>query len=173
MINEDIIYSKLEIATDLICRLYFHNIITDAIIFGSVARGTATKDSDIDIYLVNPQFQDEDNLTLSAVPETIIDSLFLTDDLKKNFLEKWGPIVELIKILRDIGIEFKEITRRDLGIFSNSHPYQDSCPDSYSASYSFYKGELFHLLTRDRVNPFMLDESIIITRDICKNTPRT
>lgn len=48
--DEDIIKNKIEKAIDLICQLYKAEIITDAIIIGSVAKGTARKDSDIDIY---------------------------------------------------------------------------------------------------------------------------
>ena len=44
--DEDIIRKKIENAIDLICQLYKHNIITDALITGSVARGTVKKESD-------------------------------------------------------------------------------------------------------------------------------
>jgi hypothetical protein len=51
--------------------------------------------------------------------------------------------------LGNIGIELIDISRKDLK----------------STTYQLYKGELFHLLTRDCVNHFM--EGIEIKRDIC------
>jgi len=57
--DEDITKLKIEKAIDLLCQLYNAEIITDAFIVGSVAQGTARKESDIDIYLINPLFQEE------------------------------------------------------------------------------------------------------------------
>lgn len=52
------IYNKLEKTVELICLLYRQNLITDAYIVGSVARGTAKEKSDIDIFLINPGFEE-------------------------------------------------------------------------------------------------------------------
>ena len=62
------VYSKLEKTVSLICRLYRNGIITDAYIVGSVARGTVARGtvgdmSDIDIFLINPEFE-ETNMQL-------------------------------------------------------------------------------------------------------------
>jgi predicted nucleotidyltransferase len=124
--NSMILKEKLESSIDLICKLYEYNIITNAYIFGSVAKGTVTKESDIDIYLINPAFHNIDDIFRSPLT---------------NF--------ELIIILENIGIEFIEISRKGLK----------------PTTYQLYKGELFHLLTRDRVNPFM--EGMEIKRDLC------
>jgi predicted nucleotidyltransferase len=124
--SSTVLKEKIESAVDLICQLYGYNIITDAYIFGSVSKGTATKESDIDIYLINPIFHNIDDIFKSPL---------------SNF--------DLIIILENIGVEFIEISRKDLKL----------------TTYQLYKGELFHLLTRDRVNPFM--EGIEIKRDIC------
>jgi len=43
IMNEDIIREKIEKAIDLTCQLYKYDIITNAIIIGSVAKGTARK----------------------------------------------------------------------------------------------------------------------------------
>lgn len=139
--DESIIHEKIEKTVDLICHLYSHNIITDAIIFGSVAKGTATKDSDIDIYLINPQFQDADMLVPMGPKHK--------ETLPKIILVRWESIFDLINILQEIGVEFKELSRKGLK----------------TTSYQLYKGELFHLLTRDRINPFM--EGIEISKEIC------
>lgn len=139
--DESIIHEKIEKTVDLICRLYSHNIITGAIIFGSVAKGTATKDSDIDIYLIHPQFQDADMLIPMSPKHT--------ETLPKIILVRWESIFNLINILQEIGVEFKELSRKGLK----------------TSSYQLYKGELFHLMTRDRINPFM--EGIEISKEIC------
>lgn len=126
MMNDNITRKKIESAIDLLCRLYQYDIITDAYIFGSVAKGTAIKESDIDIYLVNPSFHN-------------------VDDIFRSPLSNY----DLILILEDMGIEFIEISRKDL------RPMH----------YQLYKGELFHLVTRDRINPFI--EGIEIKKDLC------
>ena len=126
--NSAVLKEKIESAVDLICQLYGYNIITDAYIFGSVSKGTATKESDIDIYLINPSFHNIDDIFKSPL---------------SNF--------DLIIILENIGIEFTEISRKGLK----------------PTTYQLYKGELFHLLTRDRINPFM--EGIEIKRDLCQD----
>ena len=152
MINERIIYHKLEIATDLICQLYRHDIITEALIFGSVAKGTAKRYSDIDIYLINPKFQDEDNLNIDNILlKSIVKSQSFSKEERDMCIEKWDSTFNLINILKDIGIEFKDISRKELGTFT----------------YQLYKGELFHLLTRNKINPFMVKDSVKITRDQC------
>lgn len=46
-----------ELITEFICQLYRDNLITDAYIIGSTAKGTAKKESDIDILLINPKFE--------------------------------------------------------------------------------------------------------------------
>lgn len=52
------IYNKLEKTTELISLLYRQCLITDAYIIGSVARGTANNKSDIDIFVINPEFEE-------------------------------------------------------------------------------------------------------------------
>lgn len=125
--NDAVIKEKIETAIDLVCQLYGYNIITDAYIFGSVSKGTAKKESDIDIYLINPSFHNIDDILRSPL---------------SNF--------DLILILENIGIQFTEISRK------GSEP----------TTYQLYKGELFHLVTRDRINPFM--EGIEINKYLCQ-----
>lgn len=136
----DIIKHKIEKAIDLICQLYNADIITDAIIIGSVANGTARKESDIDIYIVNPGFINAADLPLSR---TILPYSPSEKEKKVELLRS-----QIIDILKNIGVEFKELHIKEFPLW-----------------YQLYKGELFHLMTRDRVNPFM--EGIEITRDLC------
>lgn len=137
--DEDIIRQKIEKTIDLVCKLYKHNIITDAIITGSVAKGTARKESDIDIYIINLSFTE----TADIPPET-----FIYQFLKKEEIKKFRSDIELAKTLKDIGVEFKQIERKGEVFW-----------------YQLYKGELFHLMTRKMINPFM--EGMKVTKDLC------
>ena len=138
--DEEIIKNKIEKAIDLICSLYKAEIITDAIITGSVAKGTARKESDIDIYIINPGFINAADLPPSP---TILPYTPSEEEEKTELLRS-----RIVDILKNIGVEFKELSIKNMPLW-----------------YQLYKGELFHLMTRDRVNPFM--EGIEITRDLC------
>lgn len=95
MINSDrIIYNKLEIAVELICRLYKQDLITDAYIVGSVVRGTAKETSDIDIYVINPDFKKQ---IISVGPE-----------------QKEESVKKLVDYLKTIDVEFKLLPKRDI-----------------------------------------------------------
>ena len=138
--DEDIIKYKIEKAIDLICQLYKADIITGAIIIGSVAKGTARKESDIDIYIINPGFLNAADLPPSR---TILPYSPSEEEEKTELLRS-----QVVDILKNIGVEFKELRIKDIPLW-----------------YQLYGGELFHLMTRDRINPFM--EGIEITRDLC------
>jgi predicted nucleotidyltransferase len=138
--DEDIIKYKIEKAIELICLLYKADIITDALITGSVAKGTARKESDIDIYLVNPDFINAADLPPSR---TILPYSPSEKEEKIELLRS-----QIVDILKSIGVEFKELHIKEFPLW-----------------YQLYKGELFHLMTRDRINPFM--EGIEITKDLC------
>jgi len=148
--DEDITKLKIEKAIDLIYQLYKAEIITDAFIVGSVAQGTARKESDIDIYLVNPLFQEEVEVEPLFEGQFILSQHLGETEIEK-LLESWRANIDLVNILKNIGAEFKQIDRKDQVFW-----------------YQLYRGELFHLMTRDRVNPFIIDEGIKITRDLCK-----
>lgn len=95
MISPDqIIYNKLEIAVELICRLYKQGLITDAYIVGSVVRGTAKETSDIDVYVINPDFKKQ---IISVGPE-----------------QKEESVKKLVDYLKTIGVEFKLLPKRDI-----------------------------------------------------------
>lgn len=138
--DEDIIKHKIEIAVDLVCQLYKVDIITGAFIIGSVAKGTARKDSDIDIILINPNFLNAADLPPSR---TVLPYSPSEEEEKTELLRS-----QIVDILKNIGVEFKELRIKDMLLW-----------------YQLYRGELFHLMTRDRINPFI--EGIEITRDLC------
>jgi len=141
--DENIIKYKIERAIELICHLYNADIITDAIIIGSVAKGTARKESDIDIYIVNPGFLNAADLPPSRTV------LPYSPNEKEEKIELLRS--RIVSILKNIGVEFKELHIKEFPLW-----------------YQLYKGELFHIMTRNRINPFM--EGIEITRDLCTDT---
>jgi predicted nucleotidyltransferase len=55
---DKIICSKLEKTAELLSLLYRQNLITEAYIVGSISRGVAKDKSDIDIFLINPNFEE-------------------------------------------------------------------------------------------------------------------
>lgn len=138
--DEDVIKHKIEKAVDLVCQLYKVDIITDAFIIGSVAKGTARKESDIDIILINPNF-----INAADLPplHTVLPYSPSEEEEKTELLRS-----QIVDILKNIGVEFKELYIKDMHLW-----------------YQLYRGELFHLTTRDRINPFI--EGIEITRDLC------
>ena len=86
-IDDDLIRRKIENAIYITCPLYNSNLITDAYIIGSVAKGTARKESDIDIVIINPKFE------------------FFMDDLSPS--EEGKNLKEVVNKLKDMGAEFK------------------------------------------------------------------
>lgn len=109
--SDQITYNKLEIATELICRLYKQDLITDAYIVGSVIRGTAKETSDIDVYVINPKFKKH---IISIGPE-----------------QKEESVKKLVDYLKTIGIEFKLLPKRDI-----EHWYQFYKGEHFHMMYS-------------------------------------
>lgn len=132
--SKKIIRDKIQKSLDIICPLYKNGLITDAYILGSVAKGTATQYSDIDINVINPLFELQ-NLTISDLKPTI-DS---------------PNIKMVIDQLKEIGIKFKIIKRKDLELW-----------------YQIHRNELFHIIiakdekfsTKPRIH-FTKDQMII------------
>ena len=88
---EDMIHTKIEKSAELICRLYRDNLITDAYIIGSIAKGTVRKESDIDILLINPKFE--------------FSMEYMSPDEESENLKK------VVDKLKNIGTKFKLIER--------------------------------------------------------------
>jgi hypothetical protein len=146
---DEIIVEKIKKTVDLICQLYSYDIITDAILFGSVARGAARRESDIDIYLINPSFEPYANIHPDILPEN---NQFPTEDQRYNYNLIMKSNFRFVRILQSIGVKFRYSLRKD--------------KKSY---YQLYNGELFHMLLRDDtvdINPRIMEESIEITRDM-------
>ncbi len=143
--NENIIKEKIEKALDIICPLYNANLIIQAFIVGSVAKGTARKDSDIDIIIVNPMLHNAADL-----PPTI--TLPYSPSKEEEMIELLRS--QIVDILISIGVEFREIYRKESQLW-----------------HQFYNGEIFHIMTRKDIKYLINDfkDYIEITRDLCPN----
>lgn len=112
--------NKLEIAQDLIRQLYKNNLITDAYIIGSVGRGVARKESDIDVNIINQY----------------ISKPYIGSDLDICVSSNEDPVMSSVtKFLLSIGVEFKfGINLKRKGVYSWSQ---------------IYKGEIFEIKIYD------------------------
>ncbi len=101
MVNEEVIQDKIERSLWIICPLYRENLITDAYLIGSVANGTARKESDIDILIINPSFE-----------------AYLEDLSPDEGLENIKKVVDKLK---DMGVQFKIIEKEKGVVFKLWH----------------------------------------------------
>jgi len=137
---DEIVVLRIEKAIELICPLYRKDLITDAYIVGSLAKGTSRKESDIDILIVNPIL-----LSAADIPPTPTVLPYSQSEEEK--------IVELLQLsititLQSIGVEFKEMYLKDIMLW-----------------YQLYKGETFHIMTSKHFAG--LTPHIQVTRDMC------
>jgi predicted nucleotidyltransferase len=137
---DEIVVLRIEKAIEIICPLYIKNLITDAYIVGSLAKGTSRKESDIDILIINPIL-----LSAADIPPTPTVLPYSQSEEEK--------IVETLQLnitntLQSIGVEFKEMYLKDIMLW-----------------YQLYKGEIFHIMTRKYFPG--LTPHIQITRDMC------
>lgn len=126
--SNKIIRNRIQKSLDIIQLLYKNDLITDAYIVGSVAEGTANQYSDIDINIINPLFEIQNLIDLRPI-------------------EPSPNIKKVIDQLKDIGVKFKIIKRKNLEIW-----------------YQLYRSELFHIvLAKDE--KYTIKPRIHITRD--------
>ena len=149
MKNEEITKRKIQKAIELICQLYEDDSITTAYIVGSVAKGTARKESDIDILLIHPSFEETKELEPESV-ESITESPYLSEEQKTELLKRCMTNINLSNKLIEIGAEFKQLTLKDAEFW-----------------YQLYNDELFHLMTAPDINILEEEHHIEITRDVC------
>lgn len=100
-IYDEMIRVKIEKSIELLCQLYRNNLITDAYIIGSTVSGTARKESDIDITIINPEF--EVNM----------------DDLGPD--EELENIKRVVDKLKSIDVQFKIIEKEKVVLYKFWH----------------------------------------------------
>lgn len=148
MITNKTNIDKIVKAIELVCPILKEKLITEAYIVGSVAKGTAKETSDIDIYLINPDFKKQkDTHDIQLVPE-----LLLENEEEKNIYTN-----KIIDYLKSLGVEFKYLETK----------YKDF------VWYQFYKDEQFHLMydyESDTIKHTIINfihEHIEITEELC------
>lgn len=141
MMTDEILREKIEKTIELICPLYRKGLITDAYIVGSVAKGTARKESDIDILIMNPIL----HMAADLPPMPIVLPYSQSEEEKIEETLR----LNITGTLQSIGVEFKEISLKDIILW-----------------YQLYKGEIFHIMPQ---NKYYIDSPyyIRITRDTC------
>jgi len=103
-IKNKIIKGKIEKSFEIVNILYRNNLITDAYILGSVAKGTADQYSYIEINIINPLFETQNLSDLRPIIDTE------------------SPNIEsVINQLKEIGIKFKIIKIKDLELWYQIH----------------------------------------------------
>lgn len=105
--SNKIICSKLEKTSELISLLYRKDLITDAYILGSVARGIVENKSDIDIFVINPKFE-----------ETCTQ---LFPDVEHFNIKK------VVDYLKSIGVKFEKLDVPPKDIFTYNHCSYKQC----------------------------------------------
>lgn len=162
--NEKLIEHKIQKATELICHLYFQELITDAYISGSVAKGTARKESDIDIFIINPLFEFAfDDLAPSNYEIEDYD-----DPSKLKLIYEDAPNIKLVAdYLQDIGAEFKILTKTKKIPLSERD--EDDEEETSSFWHQLYDGEIFHIMPWPSSDTVTYPDiaSINISMDIC------
>lgn len=141
-ISDEITIIRIEKAIELICSLYGKDLITDAYIVGSLAKGTSRKESDIDILIVNPILLSAADIspTPTVLPYSQSEEEKIVESLQ----------LDITSTLQDIGVEFKEMYLKDIILW-----------------YQLYKGDIFHIMTRKHFEG--LTPHIQITRDMCNS----
>lgn len=134
-----IVYSKLEKTVELICLLYRQDLITEAYIVGSVARGVAKDTSDIDIFLINPKFEETNTQLFPDVEHYNIKKLI---DYLKSINVKFEKLD--IPIKETFGFYFQIYKDEIFHImYSNNHESMES--DEYlKITKSYCNGNIYH-----------------------------
>lgn len=103
-LTHKMVNGKIEKSFEIINILYKNDVITDAYIIGSVAKGTANQYSYIEINIVNPLFEIQD-----------------ISDLRPITGKDSSNIKTVIDQLKEIGIKFKIIKIKDLEFWYQIH----------------------------------------------------
>jgi predicted nucleotidyltransferase len=133
---------KIMKAIELVCPLLREKLIIEAYIVGSVAKGTARVDSDIDLYLINPDFKKQkDSYNIHLIPEPILDDE--TYNLYTN---------NIIEVLKNLGATPKYLKTKHEMLWMY-----------------LYKDEIFHFMyDYESESIKSAGEYIEIDKDLCE-----
>lgn len=142
--------NKITKAFELICPMFKNKLIEQAFIVGSVAKGTAKEDSDIDIYLINPDFNDSDtHLNPEKYDEYKLYSVDVPIEHHKDAFNM--PVINIYKYLEKLNVEF---------IYGRSE-------EKGTMWHQVYKDEIFHIMYDYDVDNTIRGEHIEITKEMC------
>ena len=103
MLDKELI---LEIVSGL--RNIFNENIYEIVLYGSVARGESTDESDVDIaFIVNSQLTEKDRKTFlewNADLDFRFGRFFSIVDVEKTNFDKWGKVVPFYKNIQNEGM---------------------------------------------------------------------
>ncbi len=137
--------TKITKAFELICPMFKENLIEQAFIVGSVAKGTAKKESDIDIYLINSKFK-EQKYTHDIQLISNIDEIDINKDVDENI-----HITKILDALRNLSVEFKYLSSKHDMLW-----------------FGIYKNEIFHFMYDYESESIMKGGDYIeITNELC------
>lgn len=139
MDKDQVNQEKVKKALEIICKLYENNYIHNAFIVGSVAEGTASESSDVDIVILNPLFKSTDDRIYPEHPDPIIRDI-------ANFLKNSRITFRFIKLP-----QYEEI-------------YIEELIEGYW--YQLYKNEIFQITTIESLKE-LFEPNIEITKDLC------
>jgi len=141
-INQD----KIILSIELVCPMLKKKLITEAFIVGSVAKGTAKPESDIDIYLINPDFKKQlpgSKYDVQLVPSF---SKNIEDNIEGNIYTD-----KIVQLLIDNGVEFKWLLTKHRNLWQ-----------------CLYKNEIFHFMyDYESESIKKAGEYLEITEEIC------
>ncbi len=143
MITNKVTINKIVKSLELVCPIFKKNLITEAFIVGSAAKGNAREDSDIDIYLINLDFKKQkDTHNIQLVPEAMLEN-----ENEENIYTN-----KIVDCLMNLGVQFKYLETK----------YKDF------VWYQFYKDEQFHFMyDYESESIKKVGEYIEITEELC------
>lgn len=132
--------NKITKTFELVCPMFKENLIEQAFIVGSVAKGNVKEDSDIDVYLINPLFEYQFNThQIDLPPSHHKDDIYI-----KKITDK----------LKDLNVEYHYISR-ETKIMEEMW-------------FWLYKDEIFHFMYDYESESIKKGgEYIEITKDLC------
>jgi predicted nucleotidyltransferase len=146
MITNKITIDKIVKAVELVCPMLKQNLIFQAFIVGSVAKGTVKEDSDIDIYLVNPDFKKQRLGSRYGVELVPSFSENIEDDTEGNIYTD-----KIVKLLINLEAKFKWLPSKHGNLWQE-----------------LYKNEIFHFMyDYESESIKKAGEYIEITEELC------
>ena len=146
MSSNPIVIDKITKAFELVCPMFKENLIEEAFIVGSVTKGTAKENSDIDIYLINPDFKKQNPGSRYDVQLVPWFSKNIEDNTEGNIYTD-----KIIQFLIDLNVKFEWLPTKHKNLWQG-----------------IYKNEIFHFMYDYQSKSIKhRKEYIEITKELC------